>query len=201
MAVIARAEIENGVEEERRRGDPARPAGLARRDPPASTGLVDVAPGERLELANPHPRGVEDERRQAVALRQQANYRLDVLRRRGLHVPAFFPWELDRQAIAGRIRLHTRVIENHREDADRLTDGLLPEPLLVKRRYEACDCLGIDIGDRPVSESRQEASQGDLVGLEGAGSDIDPRRLPSFRDNRERGGGRLVSHQAEIGST
>ncbi len=174
MPVIARAEAERGVQEEGRRSDPARPAGLARRDPPAATGLVDVAPGERLELADAHAGGVEDQYREAIPLRQEANDRLDVLRRRRLDVPSFLAGELDRQAIAGGIGLDTRVIEDHRQDADRLADRLLLEPLLVKLRYDARDCLGIDVGDRPVPESRQEASQCDPVGLEGARSDIDP---------------------------
>jgi hypothetical protein len=45
---------------------------------PALPRLVDVAPGERLQLADAHPRRVEHERRQAVASGEEADDGLNV---------------------------------------------------------------------------------------------------------------------------
>jgi hypothetical protein len=91
------------------------------------------------------------------------------------------------------------VVENHRQDADRLADRLFLEALLVEVCHEVRHGLGVDVGDRPVAESRQDASQGYSVGLEGARGDVDPGGLPPFRDVGERGRGRPLIHQAEIG--
>jgi hypothetical protein len=76
---------------------------------------------------------------------------------------------------------------------------LLLEALLVKLRHELRHGLGVDVGDRLVAESRQHASQRDSVGLEGARGDVDPGGLPPFRDVGERGRGRSLIHQAELG--
>ena len=43
-------------------------AGQSRRDAPARAPLVDIAPAQSLELAEPHPRLLEDDERQPVAL-------------------------------------------------------------------------------------------------------------------------------------
>lgn len=83
VAIVPRAELEHELEQEGRRLDPPRPAGLThgRGDAPASAGLVDVALGQPLELADAHPGRVEHERRQAVAGREQPRRRLDALDR------------------------------------------------------------------------------------------------------------------------
>ena len=97
VPVVARAEREHGLEQHGGGVDPARPAGLARRDPPAAPRLVDVAPGQRLELADAHPGRVEHEQRQPVAPRQQPDDGLDVLGSRRLDVPPLLARQLDRQ--------------------------------------------------------------------------------------------------------
>src|SRR5262245_35639581 len=64
-AVLARYELAHGPEENRWNSDPAGATGLRDdlRDAPALPWLVEVAPGEALDLAETHPRRVEDEQR------------------------------------------------------------------------------------------------------------------------------------------
>src|SRR5436190_949872 len=65
MAVVAVAQREHRIKEDGRWRDPARPSRLAdcRGYPPAPARLIDVAPGQTLELADSHPGRVEHQRR------------------------------------------------------------------------------------------------------------------------------------------
>jgi hypothetical protein len=80
-----------------------------------------------------------------------------VLRARRLDLPAFLARELDRQAIAGGIRLDARVVEHHREHAHRLADGLLLESRSMELSHQSRDRLRIDTGYRQVTKTRQDA--------------------------------------------
>jgi hypothetical protein len=61
-AVVARHELADGLEKDRRDSDPTRASRLrdGARDAPAQPLFVEVAPGEPLEFAEAHTRRVED---------------------------------------------------------------------------------------------------------------------------------------------
>jgi hypothetical protein len=85
-------------------------------------------------------------------------------------------------------------------NTDGLADHPFLEPLLVQVCHEVRDSLGVDVVDPPVAKSRPNPSERDAIGLEGARGDVDPRRLPSFRQVGEGGGGRSLIHEARIGN-
>jgi len=75
---------------------------------PALPRLVDVAPGERLQLADAHPRRVEHERRQAVGSGEEADDGLNVRGYWRLDFAPLLARQLHGQPIACRVRLNPR---------------------------------------------------------------------------------------------
>jgi hypothetical protein len=93
-------------------------------DAPAPALLVHVRPGEGLQLADSHPRPVEHKERQAVEAGEEPVDGDHVLgaRRHGLSL--LLAGELDPR-VPSRVRLDAVMVEDHRQDGDRLADRRL----------------------------------------------------------------------------
>jgi hypothetical protein len=183
VAVLARHELDHGREHVRRRRHPSRSARLARLrgEAPAAARLVDVAPGQCLELADPHPGGVEHDDRQPVARGQEREHGLERVVGRRRELDELAPRQPDRDAIAGRIRGDAGVVENHRQHAERLADRLTREPCLVQLADEASDAPRVQAAELERAERGEGATDRDRVGGIRAGGDIEPRGAPRIR--------------------
>src|SRR5438132_7635747 len=90
VAILARHECDHGREHVRGNRNPSGLTRLRRRGPyePTSIELVNIAPGERLKLADAHPRRVEHEHRKAKSERHRPTCGENVRRRRRIDLLA-----------------------------------------------------------------------------------------------------------------
>lgn len=123
-AILARHKRADSIEQHRRYVHP--PGALRLRDDggdaPAAPLLVDVAPGELLELAEPHRCRVQDEQRQPVTRRQRSMHGLDVLRSRRLGFLTLLARQPHTELVAGWVRQHTGIVKRHRRRLHDLPD-------------------------------------------------------------------------------
>ncbi len=185
-------EREHGFEERLGNRNPACASRLRHRlrDAPAATALVDVSPGELLELAHAHPRRVEDEERQPVLRRQEPMNREHVLRCRRIDLRSQLVRQLHR-LVADRVRDDSREVEHHREGHERLADRLARKLGIRQLAGELGDVGRCDLIDATCAEAGEDPAEVDPVRRGGSLRDVDPRAPPALGDRGQRRRSRL----------
>ena len=115
--------------------------------------------------------------REPVARRQEPIARPRARRPSAERARASSPRESDRDAIASRIRRDARMIEHHRQHAERLTDRLAREASSSSSGRRAAMRRG-RARELERAERGEDAAERNRVGSVGAGGDVEPRGAP-----------------------
>jgi hypothetical protein len=181
--VFARDKARDGLEHLRQHVHPSGITilGHASRDAPPAARFVDVAPGEPLELAQPHPGRVEDDHGKPVALRENAKDSEELVDGRRLDLRLLLARQFHGSFVARRFRLDLREVEHHGERHYRLADRLAL-PRLRQLRNQVGDVAGRDRVDGAAAESGECAADVGSVLCSRVLRDVDARLEPPRRD-------------------